>query len=115
MQLCGVTSVDLRLTTGHHRTALAAHFNTAKGGLQLLSKPQCHFTRPCRLRTPNSWVRVIQHGMGQRGGRRKQEVRKHSDNEEPFHGQLPNIGLPEAMVVLPNSGRPMVEGKMSSR
>ena len=25
-----------------------------------------------------------------------------------------NIGLPEAMV-LPNSGRPMVEGKMSSR
>src|SRR5690349_2209061 len=67
MQLCRVATVDLRLATGHHGAALTAHFNTAKGGLQLLSEPQCHFTRPCRLRTSNSRVGVIQHGMGQRG------------------------------------------------
>jgi hypothetical protein len=38
--------------------------------------------------------------MGQRGGCRKQEVRKHNDGEKLFHGQLPNIGLPEAMVLI---------------
>ena len=37
MQLCGVASVDLCLTTGHHCAARAAYFNSAKGGLQLLS------------------------------------------------------------------------------
>jgi hypothetical protein len=39
MQLGGVASVDPRLTTRHYGTALAAYFNSAKGGLQLLSEP----------------------------------------------------------------------------
>ena len=35
----GSPPVDLRLTTRHHGTALAAYFNSAEGWLQLLSEP----------------------------------------------------------------------------